>query len=427
MMLARRLEFHTLALALLIALIALSGCARGGEGGAVGPTVVVDFYSRFAGPINDAYYYFIPIDADGDLGQDGPVPVAAGPYWENGWGTGSFTHFIEYHQGQYNVYRTVMVPTLTVPGGGILAIGGAPSGSAPGTSILTIGTIALGAVTIDGAGMITAVSNTGFQSAGTLTLATNAAGQVVAGSVAFTPATVGGRPLTPAEQGAIETLSAGGATLTPDSLSVLGLTLTLDAAQAGAQTLSIAPTTATVRNAFTPATGGGGAPSDTSGTLTANTLNAGTNTVLPGATVTVGEFVGAATATVQLDISPNAELLGPPFDYTLPSGGDTLRVTIDLATLGTNIPDLSVNFISVTELIFDPTITDPLLHTYDGLGRLGNRYVTFRTSQFQTINNSSGLFEQEMANDSTLQGFVTQQQKNMVDLIDWSVTIRSLR
>ncbi|MHB8997443.1 MAG: hypothetical protein ACYC63_19530 [Armatimonadota bacterium] len=426
-MLVRGLALKLAVPALLTALIALSGCARGGEGAVVGPNTVIDFYARFAGPINDAYYYFIPIDADGDLGQDGPVPVAAGPYWENGWGTGSFTHYIEYHQGQYNVYRTLMVPTLTVPGGGILAIGGAPSGSAPGTSLLTVETITFGAVTVDGAGMITAATNTAFQSAGTLTLTTNAAGEVVANSAAFTPATVGGRALTPAEQAAIDALNAGGVPLAPDSLSALGLTLTLDAAQADSQTLSIAPTTATVTNAFTPATGSTGASGQTSGTLTANTLNAGTNTVLPGAVVTVGDFVTAATATVQLDISPNAELLGPPFDYTLPSGGDTLRVTIDLATLGTNIPDLSVNFISVTELIFDPTITDPLLHTYDGLGRLGNRYVTFRTSQFQTINNSSGLFEQEMANDSTLQGFVTQQQKNTVDLIDWSITIRSLR
>ncbi|MGE5531751.1 MAG: hypothetical protein ACM3VW_06535 [Bacteroidota bacterium] len=426
-MLVRCLTLRTAVLALLVVPIALSGCARGGEGAQVGPSVVVDFYARFAGPINDAYYYFIPIDADGDLGQDGPVPVAAGPFWENGWGTGSFTHYIEYHQGQYNVYRTLMVPTLTTAGGGITAVGGAPAGSAPGNSVLTVGAITFGAVTVDSAGMVTAATNTAFQSAGTITISTNAAGQVIADSVVFAPATVGGRALTASEQAAIDALNAGGVALAPNSLSALGLILTLGAPQAGTQTLTIAPTTATVSNAFTPATGGAGAPSNTSGTLTANTVNGATNDVLPGALVTVTDFISGAAATVQLDISPNAELLGPPFDYTLPSGGNILRATVDLATLGTDIPDLSVNFISVTELIFDPTITDPLLHTYDGLGRLGNRYVTFRTSQFQTINNSSGLFEQEGANDSTLQGFVTQQQKNQVDLIDWSITIRSLR
>lgn len=410
-----------------IALVILSGCARGGTTTPVGPSVVVDFYARFAGPINDAFYYFIPIDADGDFGQDGPVPVAAGPFWENGWGTGSFTHYVQYHQGQYNVYQAVLAPTLQTAGGGITQVAGAPLGSSPGTSVLTVQTLSLGSVTVSGAGMITSVTNASFQSAGTLTIETNAAGEVVAGSVVFTPASVGGRALTVSEQAAVTALNAGGVALATNSLSALGLTLSLSAPQAATQTLTIAPTTATVQNAFTPATGVPGGPTSATGVLTANELNGATNTVLPGGTITTADLVAGGSATVLLDISPTGVPLGPPFDYTLPSGGDTLRATLDLATLGTGIPDLSVNFISVTELIFDPTITDPALHTYDGLGRLGNRYVTFRTAQFQTINNSSGLFEQELANDATLQGRATQQQKNQVDLIDWSITIRSLR
>lgn len=412
--------------ALLMAAV-LGGCARGGTTSPVGPSVVVDFYARYAGPINDAFYYFIPIDADGDFGQDGPVPVAAGPYWENGWGTGSFTHYIQYHQGQYNVYQAVTVPTLQTAGGGITQVGGAPLGSSPGTSTLTIQEISLGTVTVSGAGMVTAASNTGLQSAGTLTLQTNAAGQVVAGSVAFTPAATGGRALTASEQAALDAQNAGGVTLAANSLASLGLTLSLAAPQAGTQTLTIAATTATVRNVFDPATGVTTGSTTTTGTLTANTVNGATNDVLRGGTITTVDFVAGGSATVSLAISPTGVLLGPPFDYTLPSGGDTLRATLDLSMLGSDIPDLSVNFISVTELIFDPTITDPALHCYDGLGRLGNRYVTFRTTQFQTINNSSGLFEQEGANDSTLQGRVTQQKKNQVDLIDWSITIRSLR
>lgn len=426
-MASRRVTKLALVAVAIMAIAVLGGCARGGTNAAVGPSVVVDFYARYAGPINDAFYYFIPIDTDGDFGQDGPLPVAAGPYWENGWGTGSFTHYVQYHQGQYNVYKVVMAPTLQTPGGGITQVGGAPAGFSPGTSVLTVETLSFGGVTVSGTGMITSVANASFQSAGTLTIQTDAAGQVVAGSVVFTPASVGGRTLTASEQAAISALNAGGVPLGANSLSALGLTLTLAAPQAGSQTLNIAPTTATVGNVFTPAPGVPGPSTSITGTLTANTLNGATNDVLPGGLITTLDLVAGGSATVQLNISPAGILLGPPFDYTLPAGGDTLRATIDLATLGTNIPDLSVNFISVTELIFDPTITDPALHTYDGLGRLGNRYVTFRTGQFQTINNSSGLFEQEGANDSTLQGRATQQQKNQVDLIDWSITIRSLR
>lgn len=410
-----------------VAVVVLSGCARGGEGGAVGPDIVVDFHARYAGIINDSYYYFIPVDTDGDFGVDGPVPVAAGPFWENGWGTGSFSHYIEYHQGQYNVYRVTVVPTLATAGGGITAISGVPTTSAAGTSVLTVQAINFGAVTVGGTGMVTAVTNTGFQAAGTLALETNATGEVVAGSVVYTPAASGGRALTAAEQAAIDALNAGGVPLAAGSLSALGLSLDLAAAQAGTQTLTIAPTTATVRNVFTPVENTPGPVVTTTGSLQANTANVDTNTVLPGATVTAGNYTTGGSATVTLALSPTPIRLGPPFDYTLPSGGSALHVTLDLAMLGENIPDLSVNYISTTELIFDPTITDPALHTYDALGRLGNRYVTFRTNQFQTINNASGLFEQEQANDTTLQGNVTEEQRNMVDLIDWSITIRRLR
>lgn len=419
-------RFRPAALLLALALPLLGGCARG-SGTSTVPEVVVDFYARFSGTINDAYYYYFAIDADGDFGDDGPVPVAAGPYWQNGWGTGSITHFVEYHQGEYNLYRTIMVPTLSKAGGGITAVGGTPSGAAAGTSTLTVGVLTLGAVTVGGDGMVQAADNEGLQAAGELALQTTAAGTVVADSVSFTPATTGGRALTTSEQAAIDALNAGGVTLAADSLADLGLALTLGAAQAGTQTLTVAATTATVQNAFEPAEGVSAGSDTTSGTLTANTVNGSSNTVLPGGTITTADLVSNGAASVELDISPNATLIGPPYDYTLPSGGDTLSCTVDLSTLGNDIPDLSVNFISTTELIFDPTITDPALHTYDAFGRLGNRYVTFRTTQYQTINNSSGLFEQEGANDSTLQGSVSQTQKNQVDLVDWSITIRRLQ
>ena len=89
---------RTYLIGLALAVLPLTGCARGGpEGG--GPTVpqwIVRFIVDFAGPIDDTSYYYIAIDADGDFGVDGPLPVAAGPFWGNGWGTGSITHFMEW-------------------------------------------------------------------------------------------------------------------------------------------------------------------------------------------------------------------------------------------------------------------------------------------------------------------------------------------
>jgi len=411
------------ALLLIMAVAALSGCAYGG-GGIVTPAVVIDFTARMAAAINDAFYYFIAIDADGDFGQDGPVAVAAGPDWGNGWGTGSFTHYIEYHLGQYMVYQVNRLARLITAGGGITAVAGSPTNTSVGTSTLTVKAINYGAATVTGAGMVSGATNTGLQSAGTLALETNAAGETVAGSVSFTPAASGGRALTAGEQAVIDNLNAGGVALQTNSLAGLGLTLTLNAAQAGTQTITVAPTTADVENRLEPVSG---AVETINGQLQANTINGTGNTVIPGATITTGDFVQDGKATVRLDLSPVATPLGPPFAYTLPAGSSTLRATLDLATLGNNIPDLSVNVITTTELIFDENVTDPNEHTYDGLGRLGNRYVTFRTDQYQTINNNSGLFEQELAGDSTLAGPATAEEQNQVDIVDWSVTIRRLR
>jgi hypothetical protein len=69
---------------------------------------VIEFSVTFAGPVQDAFYYYIAIDADGDFGADGPLPVAAGPNWGNGWGTGSMTHYVEYHQGRYELFEVTL-------------------------------------------------------------------------------------------------------------------------------------------------------------------------------------------------------------------------------------------------------------------------------------------------------------------------------
>lgn len=408
-----------------VAALLLSGCGRGGEGQVIGPQVVLDIYARMAGPINDAFYYFIPLDIDGDFGRDGPVPVAAGPYWQNGWGTGSFSHFVEYHLGQYSVFRVNLEPVLQTPGGGVTAVAGTPLTTDTGTHTLTVGALEYGTVTVNGAGMITAAANNGFQAAGMLALQTNAAGQVLAGTVTWTPAADGGRALTAPEQAALNTLNTGGANLTADALAAWGLSLTLGPAAAGTQSLQISPTTAPVDSRFVLSSTGEAIL--TSGILRANSRDAANAALMPGVALTSGDLTAGGQAVVALNLSPTATLLGPPFDYVLPGNGDALRVTVDLAMLGNNIPDISLNIITTNELLFDPTITDPNLHSYDGLGRLGNRYVTFRTTQFQTITNSSGLFEQELANDPTLTGPTTQQERNSIDIIDWSVTIRRLR
>jgi hypothetical protein len=143
--------------------------------------------------------------------------------------------------------------------------------------------------------------------------------------------------------------------------------------------------------------------------------------------VTTGDLIVNGSAVIDITLSSVATSLGPPFDFVRPSGGNQLQVTVDLATLGTAIPDLSVNMIATNELIFDPNITDPNLHSYDGLGTTGNRYVTFRTTQYQTISNGSSLFDEEGAGDATLVGPTTQLERNSLDIVDWSITIRRLR
>ena len=414
------------ALATIAAMVAVSGCARGGEGAdPIVPARVLEFIIRFKGGIIDNFYYFVAIDTDNDSGLDGPVPVAAGPRWENGWGTGSFTHFVEYHLGTYNLYRSDLAPRLVTPSAGINAATGVPVSTDAGAHLLTVAGIAYGVPTLTGAGMVTAVQNAGFQSAGQIMLETDAQGRTVAGSVSYAAAAIGGRPLTGDEQTAIDALDAGGVGLTADALGALGLTLTLGAAQAGTQTISIPQTVAQISNAFT---------SNSTGqtTTTAATLNANSNVPtatppIPGVTITCGDFTLNGAATINLDTEVTASLIGPPYESTYPSGGTTLAFTLDVAALGANVRNISINIITTTELIFDPTITLPGQNVYDGLGHLGNRYITIDLDDFRTYRNGDGLFEEERDGDNTLEGPATDEEKAAVDIVDWQITLRRLR
>lgn len=402
------------------------GCARGGEGAEpIVPEKVLEFIIRFKAGIADNFYYFVAIDTDNDDGLDGPLPVAAGPRWENGWGTGSFTHFIEYHLGRYNLYRSNLAPKLVTPSAGINAVTGVPNSSDAGTCVLTVSSIDYGAATVTGAGMIAAVQNTAFQSAGQIVIETDAQGRTVAGGVTYTPATTGGRLLTATEQARIDTLDAGGVDLTADALDALGLTLTIGAPQAATQTITISQTVARIAGAFT--SNSTGLVTNTNSTLNANSNVVTTAPPIPGATITCGDFTSGGEATINLDTEVTATLIGPPYESAYPSGGTTLTFTIDVADLGANLQNISINIITTTELIYDPTITLPAEHVYDGLGHLGNRYITIDMDDFRSYANGDGLFEEEQADDNTLEGPATDEEKAAVDIIDWQVTLRRLR
>jgi len=58
----------------------------------------------FAGEVNPDYYYYWAIDTNGDPG-DGPLPIASGPFFGNGWGTGAFTYYVEFHNNLYRFFR----------------------------------------------------------------------------------------------------------------------------------------------------------------------------------------------------------------------------------------------------------------------------------------------------------------------------------
>jgi hypothetical protein len=132
------------------------------------------------------------------------------------------------------------------------------------------------------------------------------------------------------------------------------------------------------------------------------------------------------SAAIRLLPSAVGDSLGFPYDSTLPQGGSTLRVTLDLSRLGANVENLSVNFIATTELIFDPTVVNPEENTYDALGRQGNDFIPFVTDEEQTIENGD-LTGEEEADDPTLEGPASEQDKASVDIVDWRVSVRRLR
>jgi len=402
----------------LAAAFTLGGCARGSGPGVI-PEVVIEIVWEMAGAVDDSSYYYVAFDADDDEGADFPVPVAAGPYWGNGWGTGSITHFLEYHAGTYLLYRADLNVVPRQLSGGFLDVVGDVTGGDAGEYTITVSSITLGAVTLTGTGAISAVTNDSDQNAGTMELATDAVGNTVAGSVSFTPAADGGRLLDAAEQAQINTLNAG-TLLQSDSLDELGLTLTVSPGTAGTQVIEIYPAVAGVDVSFESASTGQ-VTTDTA-TVTANSSQSTTDPPITGVDLVTGDLTIGDQAQVGLEVAATATLIGPPFEYVLPNGSNTLQATVDLANLGTNVNNLSINFITTTELIFDPNITNPDEHTYDGLGPLGNDAIlTFDPNEFLPISNNDFIPPEE-SGDSTLVGPATEQQQAAVDIVDWQIT-----
>jgi hypothetical protein len=413
---------------LALLLVPLAGCARGGPGDGTGvPKWIVRFIVDFAGPVDDTSFYFIAIDADNDFGVDGPLPVAAGPFWGNGWGTGSITHFVSYNQGRFDLYLTNRQVDLELAAGGIVDASGSPDETDTGQYELTVSAVTLGAATLSGTGTIADVTNDSDQNAGTFALETDAQGRTVADSVSFTPASDGGRAPTSGEQSAIDALNAGGVLLAADSLAAFGLSLSLGAPQAGVQTIDVAPAVADVDVSFRS---GSGQRTTSTGTLTANSNVATQSPPVPGVTFRTETLVAGQTARLRSETAPTASLIGPPYEAEPPFGGNTLDVTIDLDRLGQAVDNLSINFISTTELIFDPIVTDQDLNVYDALGVQGNDYVTFSTRQTRTIRNGDWSTRESggtpSLRDPTLSGPATEAEKDAVDIIDWMIAIERL-
>jgi len=365
-----------------------------------------------AGPIRADYYYFFAIDPGEDATQ-GPVPVVQGPYWGNGWGTGPFTQFVQYHLNQYEIDQPLAVVSIADGGGFLLSVAGSPTNAQSGTHVIVVGPVSPGDATVGGTGTVASVANLSDQNASTLTIATDLAGRTVAGSVTFTKANNGGRDLTPAEQAAIDALNAGGITLASDSLSALGLQLTLNSPpQAGSQTITVSPTTAQAQDTFTPF--GPFGPTSTTGTLVANGTNTPATSPIPGLGITCSSLIPGAQATLHAETDSTAVPIFPyrPFQSVIPGPTDSaLHFTLDMDAIQPNLRQVQVNFITTNQIVIDPNNVGEKL--FDALGLYGNDYLSL-------LVNVSTVYTNEQAPVLELDGDCSD---SSLDIIDWQIEI----
>ncbi len=413
-----------------IALVIIgAGCAQTPSGasgpGHDVPSALIDFTIRFAAAVNDSLYYFVALDTDGDFGEDGPVPVAAGPFWENGWGTGSFSHYVEYHQGRYELYRVGRTVSLRQAGGGIVGAEGEPFSVDSGIHEVKVEEITLGQAVIIGEGMIVGVTNNGQQSGGVFDIETDAAGDIVPGGISFRQNALGGRALTAAEQAIVDSLGVGGVPLATDTLSFFGISLTLDPPKAAMQTLRLDPAVGRVTDRFTSTAND--RVTQFGGRLNAFATSNLPGGPIPGATLITEELKTGETAIIAAETTDTPELLGPVYTSKPPAGGNELNFTLDLNDVGgAAVDDLSVNIITTVAPVFDPNIDDPDEHTYDALGLTGEEYFTFRTDQNLTFDNNESLMP-EGSDDPTLEGPADPADRAALDIVYWRVRVRKLR
>ena len=135
-------QWRSMLLGLLVISAAIfNGCARGGEGIEI-PESVMDITVDFAGPVDDTAWYYIAFNKNSAFTPRIPQPIVSGPIWGNGWGSGSITHFVQYHLGRYELYAANLSAALRQSGGGVTAVGGTPTGNEAGRYTLTVGTVA---------------------------------------------------------------------------------------------------------------------------------------------------------------------------------------------------------------------------------------------------------------------------------------------
>ncbi len=420
-----RSPVSTTALVLLLGLsvYALSlGCARyPGSGGNVFPDRVLKLQIEMADTVNPQYYYYIAFSTADDT-TIGPLPIDQGPFWGNGWGTGLINFYVVYHAGQYRVYRPRVLSALVQSRAGIVSVSGNPTRPIAGTHRLTLDSVTLGDVTVEGSGMATAAANVSSQNAGTLTLATDASGRIVADSVVFTPAEHGGRALTTTEQATVDGLNAGGIALSADALLPLGLRLTLGAAAAGSQTLTVAPTRAAITDRFVSYFGVNDYSAQ--GVLYANDTATGPTPPVPGVRFTTGTLVASNYVEMVTQYDPVADELPLPFSTQSPSelGGAALACVLDLSQVGNPTGELQFNVLTTDQLILDPEILGE--KSYDGLGPDGTSVVTFSLEANRIFRNSQAVIP-EFANDVNLGDLSADQfQPGQIDITDWQFEVQ---
>jgi hypothetical protein len=219
-------------------------------------------------------------------------------------------------------------------------------------------------------------------------------------------------------------------TLTAHTGGFLGISGSAAGSSAGVYNLtvlSVSGTTATVRSVLTLHAAG----QTTTVTDALPFDSQVTSPLVPGVTLITGTLAVGDTATIAVELSPNALLITPAyFQYTLPAGGTQLQATFDLASLGTNLTNLSFNFITSTQKIYDSAVPKPDGWAYDGLGRIGNDAVRLNDPrQFLSFSNVQSQPDvREGPND--LQGSpatITAGQGNAIDIVDWSLDVRRLQ